>query len=291
MHIRRHSKLDPTIADRNYQIAPADAEPANILEKIIWQKEQEVEQMRQARPISFLVQQLENAPVVRDFAAALRHSPQKPALIAEVKKASPSKGVIRADFDPVAIAQAYERGGASCLSVLTDTQFFQGSFNNLKLVRGAVNLPLLCKEFIIDPYQIYWARLHGADAVLLIAAVLSDLDLQQLLTVVDKLGMSALVEVHTASELARVLQIKDVAIVGINNRDLETFAVDLAQTQKLMARLDDSTKQQILWVSESGIYTHKDLEFVANCGASAVLVGESLIKQDNIEMAVQRLIN
>ena len=190
----------------------------------------------------------------------------------------------------MAIATAYERGGASCLSILTDAQFFQGSFANLQLVRQAVNLPLLCKEFIIDAYQIYLGRSYGADAVLLIAAILTDAELISLQALIHQLGMTALVEVHTQAELDRVLQIPDVRLIGVNNRDLETFVVDLAQTKILMDRLDPATRNKYLWVSESGIYSRQDLDFVQSCGASAVLVGESLIKQENIEGAVNNLL-
>ena len=242
-------------------------------------------------PIESVQANLVNVQPPRDFYGSLQNSPLKPALIAEVKKASPSKGVFRADFDPVAIAQAYERGGASCLSVLTDAQFFQGGFQNLQLVRQAVDLPLICKEFIIDPYQIYLGRSHGADAVLLIAAILTDAELTSLQALIHELGMSALVEVHTQAELDRVLQIPDVRLIGINNRNLENFVVDLEQTKILMDRLDPAIRSKYLWVSESGIYNRQDLDFVQSCGASAVLVGESLIKQENIEEAVNDLLN
>ena len=220
----------------------------------------------------------------------MQNSPIKPALIAEVKKASPSKGLFRKDFDPIAIAQAYERGGASCLSVLTDRDFFQGGFENLQLVRQAVELPLLCKEFIIDPYQIYLGRSHGADAVLLITAILTDKELTELQALIHELGMAALVEVHTQAELDRVLQIPDVRLIGINNRNLENFVVELEQTKILMDRLDPVTRDKYLWVSESGIYTRQDLDFVQSCGARSVLVGESLIKQENIEDAITNLL-
>ncbi|MFO0209840.1 MAG: indole-3-glycerol phosphate synthase TrpC, partial [Pseudanabaena sp.] len=146
------------------------------------------------------------------------------------------------------------------------------------------------KEFIIDPYQIYWGRSHGADAILLITAILTDADLSELQALIHQLGMAALVEVHTQEELDRVLQIPDVRLIGINNRNLENFVVELEQTKVLMDRLDPDTRNKYLWVSESGIYTRQDLDFVKNCGASAVLVGESLIKQENIKEAVKSLI-
>ena len=288
MQVRRQSE---TAKNKGYAIAaPTDA-PQNILEKIVWHKELEVTAMYAHAPIESVQANLVNVQPPRDFYGSLQNSPLKPALIAEVKKASPSKGVFRADFDPVAIAQAYERGGASCLSVLTDAQFFQGGFQNLQLVRQAVDLPLICKEFIIDPYQIYLGRSHGADAVLLIAAILTDAELTSLQALIHELGMSALVEVHTQAELDRVLQIPDVRLIGINNRNLENFVVDLEQTKILMDRLDPAIRSKYLWVSESGIYNRQDLDFVQSCGASAVLVGESLIKQENIEEAVNDLLN
>ncbi len=287
MQVRRQSE---TARDKGYAIALLTDAPQNILEKIVWQKEREVAQMYVNESLESFKNKLVNVSAPRDFYSSLQNSRIKPALIAEVKKASPSKGVFREDFDPIAIAKAYERGGASCLSVLTDREFFQGGFENLQLVRQAVDLPLLCKEFIIDPYQIYLGRSHGADAVLLIAAILTDADLTALQALIHQLGMTALVEVHTQSELDRVLQIPDVRLIGINNRNLETFVVDLAQTKILMDRLDPVTRDKYLWVSESGIYIRQDLDFVQNCGARAVLVGESLIKQQNVEEAVKNLL-
>lgn len=286
MQVRRQSQL---ASSRGYAIATSSDQPQNILEKIVWQKEHEVAQMYAGEPLESFKTKAVDLPV-KDFYKSLQNSQIKPALIAEVKKASPSKGVFREDFDPVMVAQAYERGGASCLSVLTDQHFFQGGFTNLQLVRQAVELPLLCKEFIIDPYQIYMGRSHGADAVLLIAAILTDADLTELQALIHDLGMTALVEVHTQAELDRVLKIPDVRLIGINNRNLETFVVNLEQTQILMDKLSPEIKSKYLWVSESGIYTRQDLDFVQNCGASAVLVGESLIKQSNIEEAARSLL-
>jgi indole-3-glycerol phosphate synthase len=280
--------------ENGYEIAEPEAQPQNILEKIVWHKELEIAQIESGEIFPGLLDKIEDeinhAPHIRDFRAALWQSPTKPALIAEVKKASPSKGIIKQNFDPVAIAAAYERGGASCLSVLTDTEFFQGGFENLRLIRQAVNLPLLCKEFIIDPWQVAIARIHGADAVLLIAAILSDYDLAHLLECIHAMNMTALVEVHTASELERVLGLEGVQIIGINNRDLETFKVDLNTTKVLMSGLESDIRQNLLWVGESGIFTNVDLEFLATCGVGAVLVGESLVKQDDIAAAVQTLI-
>ncbi|MEH1883659.1 indole-3-glycerol phosphate synthase TrpC [Nostoc sp.] len=264
----------------------------HILEEIVSHKRQEVAQMQQQFPLASLQQQLIAAPTVRNFLAALQQNPNQPSLIAEVKKASPSRGIIRADFDPVAIAQAYERGGAACLSVLTDYKFFQGSFDNLRRVRQHVALPLLCKEFIIDPYQIYLARTAGADAVLLIAAILSDQELQDFLRVIHDLGMNALVEVHTLAELDRVIKLDDLRLVGINNRNLEDFTVDLGITQQLLTQRHQYLQSlDITVVSESGLYTPADLSLVAEAGVRAVLVGESLVKQSDVEQAVRSLLS
>ncbi|MDZ8081703.1 MAG: indole-3-glycerol phosphate synthase TrpC [Nostoc sp. DcaGUA01] len=264
----------------------------HILEEIVLYKKQEVAQMQQQFSLAFLQQKLSVAPTVRNFLSALQENPQQPSLIAEVKKASPSRGIIRADFDPIAIAQAYERGGAACLSVLTDQKFFQGSFDNLRAVRQQVALPLLCKEFIIDPYQIYLARTAGADAILLIAAILSDQELQDFLRVIHNLGMNALVEVHTLAELDRVLKLDDLRLLGINNRNLEDFTVDLGITQQLLAQRQQYLQSlDITVVSESGLYTPADLSLVAEAGVRAVLVGESLVKQSDVEQGVRSLLS
>ncbi|MCC5600803.1 indole-3-glycerol phosphate synthase TrpC [Nostoc favosum] len=269
------------------QVAP----PRHILEEIVLHKRQEVAQMQQELPLTSLRQQLNAAPTVRNFLNALQENPNQPSLIAEVKKASPSRGIIRADFDPVAVAQAYERGGAACLSVLTDHKFFQGSFDNLRSVRLQVALPLLCKEFIIDRYQIYLARTAGADAVLLIAAILSDQELQAFLQLIHDLGMNALVEVHTLAELDRVLKLDNLSLVGINNRNLEDFTLDLKTTQQLLAQRQQQLQSlDITVVSESGLYTPADLSLVAEAGARAVLIGESLVKQSDVEQAVRSLL-
>jgi indole-3-glycerol phosphate synthase len=289
MEIRRRPP-NPAISvlELEYKIKAADAAPRHILEEIVWQKEKEVDQMREQLPLIELRKQGPNAPPVRDFLAALRASKTTPAVIAEVKKASPSKGVIREDFDPVAIAKSYERGGATCLSVLTDRKFFQGSFENLSLIRAAVSIPLLCKEFIIYPYQMYLARIKGADAVLLIAAILSDQDLQYFIKIAKSLGMTALIEVHDLAELDRVLALDGVALVGINNRDLRDFSVDLQTTARLLAERPVA-ERGILVVSESGLYTPADLQTVAQAGAQAVLIGESLIRQPDPGQALAEL--
>ncbi len=291
MQIRRRPP-NPSVAVSNlrYQVATHDAEPMNILEKIVWQKEEEVDQMREKQSLKELQKQALTAPPTRDFVAALRNGRTKPALIAEVKKASPSKGVIREDFDPVAIALQYQQAGASCISVLTDEKFFQGSFDNLAKIRAAVDLPLLCKEFIIYPYQMYLARIFGADAVLLITAILSDQDLQYFVKIANTLNMAALIEVHTLAELDRVLALDGISLIGINNRNLEDFSVDLQTTcQLLLAREKDLQERNILVVSESGLHTPDDLKVVEQAGASAVLIGESLVKQPDQKIAITNL--
>lgn len=281
MEIRRRPP-NPVVAVESlrYQVVMPDALPRHILEEIVWNKETEVAQLREKLPLADLQRQALTAPPSRDFVAALRQGKTKPALIAEVKKASPSKGVLRSDFDPVAIALSYQKGGASCLSVLTDERFFQGSFNNLTQIRAAVALPLLCKDFLLYPYQMYLARVRGADAVLLIAAILADQDLQYFVKIANALKMAALIEVHTLAELDRVLSLDGVTLIGINNRNLEDFSVDLQTTcSVLAARGREIRSRGILVVSESGLHTPTDLKVVASAGAEAVLIGESLVKQ------------
>ncbi len=287
---RRPASSSISISHLEYQIEVPGDRPAHILEEIVWHKEREVSHLREKKPLDTLQKQVTEMPRPLDFLSALEQGKTTPAVIAEVKKASPSKGVIRADFDPVEIATAYQRGGASCLSVLTDRKFFQGSFENLQNVRRAVDLPLLCKEFIIYPYQIYYARAHGADAVLLIAAILENKDLKYFLKIVRGLGMTALVEVHTAEEFDRVLALEDVNLIGINNRNLADFSVDLENTCTLMAeRRLQLADRGIVVASESGIHTAEDLQLVANAGVNAVLIGESLIKQDDPGQAIVNL--
>ena len=279
MHIRRHSS-SPAVSVREleYQIKTPDSTPDNILEEIVWHKEKEVAQFREQLSLADLRKRVTDSKPTLNFLDALRGGKTQPALIAEIKKASPSKGIFRADFRPEEIAIAYEQAGASCLSVLTDAKFFQGGFEVLEKVRKVVELPLLCKDFIIYPYQIFKARSQGADAVLLIAAVLSNQDLSYFLKIVRSLGMSALVEVHTLEELDRVLDVQGVELVGINNRNLETFSVDLATTEDLIAqRSEQICDRNLLVVSESGIHQSGDVTRVKAAGAGAILVGESLI--------------
>ncbi|MEN9204339.1 MAG: indole-3-glycerol phosphate synthase TrpC [Thermostichales cyanobacterium BF4_bins_65] len=288
MIIRRRPPGVPIqVANLTCQLAGSPVQPANILEKIVWHKEEEVEQLRQRLPLKVLRQRVAEAPPPRDFLQALRTSPQPVAIIAEVKKASPSKGILRADFDPVAIAQAYARAGASCLSVLTDETFFQGSGEFLRQIRQQVALPILCKEFILSPYQILWARSLGADAILLIAAILSDADLRYFLKVIQQLGMTALVEVHTQEELERVLQIPGLNLIGINNRDLTSFQVDLETTRRLASQIRNPA---LTLVSESGIDTADQLKWLHSWGVRAALIGEALVKARDPGLALAQLL-
>lgn len=291
MKIRRRPPSSAVnVSHLEYQIVVPDNKPEHILEEIVWYKEREVAQMRDKFPLAKLQKQVPEMSAPLDFLGALKQGKTHPAVIAEVKKASPSKGVIRADFDAVEIAKSYQRGGASCLSVLTDRKFFQGSFENLQHVRQAVDLPLLCKEFIIYPYQIYYARAHGADAVLLIAAILEDKDLQYFLKIIQGLGMTALIEVHTSEEFDRVLGLDGVKLIGINNRNLADFSVDLQTTCRLLAsRQQQLIDRGILMISESGLHTAEDLKIVADAGVNAVLIGESLVKQDDPGQAIVNL--
>jgi indole-3-glycerol phosphate synthase len=292
MEIRRRPPNPKVkVAFLEYAIPHEDEAPRHILEEIVWAKDREVAVARERVPLEKLKQQVAELPAPRDFLAALRASCRKPAVIAEVKKASPSKGVIRGDFDPEAIAKGYAAGGASCLSVLTDKQFFQGGFEVLVQVRQVVDLPLLCKDFILSPYQLYQARAAGADAALLIAAILTDQDLGYLLKVARSLGLTVLVEVHDAEEMERVLALDGVQLIGINNRDLATFHTDLATTEQLTARYADQIRAKgALLVSESGLFSRDDLDRVQSAGADAVLVGESLMRQADVTAALETLI-
>lgn len=292
MEIRRRPPNPKVkVAHLEYAIPHEEGEPRNILEKIVWEKDREVASARDRVSLDQLKKQVAELPATRDFLAALKASCRKPAVIAEVKKASPSKGVIREDFDPVAIAQGYAAGGASCLSVLTDKQFFQGGFEVLVQVRQVVELPLLCKDFILSPYQLFQARAAGADAALLIAAILTDADMAYLLKVAQALGLTVLVEVHDAAELERVLALDGVQLIGINNRNLATFDIDLATTEQLTERYGEQIRAKgCLLVSESGLFSRDDLDRVQSAGADAVLVGESLMRQPDVTTALESLI-
>ncbi|MBD2502629.1 indole-3-glycerol phosphate synthase TrpC [Anabaena azotica] len=262
-----------------------------IIREIVWQKKQEVAQLHKQMSLASLQRQLTAAPTVRDFLTALQQNLYKPSLIAEIQKASPNRGMIRADFDAVAIAKAYQQGGAACLSVVTDSSLFHGSFEILRSIRQRIPLPILCKEFIIDPCQIYLARAAGADAILLIAAILTDREIQDFLRIIHYLGMNALVEVHSLAELDRILKLDDIRLIEINNQSLEDLTTDISTTQNILAaRRSQLQDLGITVISESGIYTHPDLTLIAQAGANAVIVGESLIKEEDIEMAVHHLL-
>jgi len=258
----------------------------NILDTIVAQKQREVAQLPE-RLIA--AGDLRDAMLERgerrDFLAALRNPRVGDvALIAEVKKASPSKGVICANFDPVRIAREYEAAGASCLSVLTDEKFFQGSLDYLRQIRAAVQLPLLRKDFIIDERQILEAIEWGADAILLIVAILDDARLKRFHDLALEAGLAVLVEVHDEAELERALA-SGAELIGVNNRDLKTFQMDLATTERLAAKLHESQPRAStskLLVAESGIFTRADVVRLKQCGAGAILVGESLVRDGDI---------
>jgi indole-3-glycerol phosphate synthase len=265
-----------------------------ILDTIVEQKRQEIARLPQG-PVSAL--ELKKALGARgqprDFYDALRKPRRgRMALIAEVKKASPSAGVIRADFDPVNIARVYETAGADCLSVLTDEKFFQGSLENLSRIRQAVRLPLLRKDFIIDERQIREAIHWGADAILLIVAILTDIQLKHLHELARTAGLAALVEVHDETELERALA-AGAQLLGINNRDLKTFKVQLETSERLANKLvqeHPNPASRPLLVAESGIHTRADVDRLALCGAEAILVGESLMREPNPAAKVRELI-
>ena len=289
---RRPPNPSITVETLEYSIDHEESKPRNILEKIVWRKDIEIEASRKKVPLEKLQSQIELLPKTKRFIDSLRASERLPAIIAEIKKASPSKGIIREDFNPVLIAKAYEEGGASCISVLTDKSFFQGGFEVLVEVRKNVSIPLLCKDFILCPYQIYQARAFGADAILLIAAILSDQDLIYLNKIALSLELSILVEVHNSIELKRVLDLNLFNLIGINNRDLTDFVVDLNVTESLFKEYKAQLESQaVLLVSESGLFTREDLDRVVLSGAGAVLIGESLMRQSDVKGAISRLIN
>jgi len=256
----------------------------SVLDQIVATKREEIERAKSAVPLDELRARLADAPPVRDFFAPLAAAgPIK--LIAEIKKASPSKGVIRADFDPVAIARTYQSHGASCLSVLTDEQYFQGSLEILKQVRQAVEIPILRKDFVLDSYQLLEARISGADAVLLIAECLDDCNLRKLHNEAIDLGLTPLVEFYEPQNLDRVLA-AGAQLIGINNRDLKTFEVDLGHT----IRMRQKVPLDCVLVGESGIETRADVLRLEAAGVDAMLVGESLMREADIGAAVDRLL-
>lgn len=268
-----------------------------ILDTIIAHKQKELATEQKQVPLAKLEAEVKNLPPTRNFLAQLvsQNSLDKSRsavtrsrtvkLIAEVKKKSPSKGIIREDFHPVSIAETYVANGATAISVLTDKHFFAGELDYLRAIREVVDVPLLRKDFTIDPYHIYQARVAGADAILLIVAALTPSQLRTFMDIADSLSLASLVEVHTQEELAIALDV-DAQIIGINNRDLHTFHTDIATT----FRLRDIIPADKIVVSESGIYTREDVAKLEEAGVHAMLVGESLMRSPDIGEQVRRLI-
>jgi indole-3-glycerol phosphate synthase len=261
---------------------------SDILEKIAAYKRDEVASRKAVRPQAAIEAAARAASPPRGFRAALEraHGPGRLALIAEIKKASPSKGLIRADFDPPALARAYEAGGAACLSVLTDTPSFQGADDFLAAARMATALPCLRKEFLVDPWQVAESRALGSDAVLVILAMVDDALARNLMAEARAHGMDVLVETHDEAEMDRAAGLK-ADLIGVNNRDLRTFEVDLAITERLAA----AAPAGALLVTESGIFTPADAARLERAGARAMLVGESLMRQPDVGMATQALLS
>ena len=258
-----------------------------ILDDIIAYKKLEVAEAKKAAPVGALLETARTLSAPRGFEQSLRRRRSEGiALIAEIKKASPSKGLIRADFDPHALALAYSDGGATCLSVLTDGPSFKGSREDLRMARGAASLPIIRKDFMIDPYQIVEARAWGADCILLIVACLSDAQMHELAAAADELGLDILIETHDEIEIDRALEVGS-GMVGINNRNLKTFATDLATTERLAPRVP---KDRLL-IAESGINTSRDITRLQATGAGAFLVGESLMRQPDVRQATATLLN
>ncbi len=267
------------------QSSKSGKQPLNdILQKIVEYKREEIARAKIAVPFDELTGQLNSAPPVRDFVFQLRMN-HPMGVIAEVKKASPSAGIIREDFNPVEIAKIYEQNGAACISVLTDEHFFQGKLSYLKEIRNAVDLPLLRKDFILDRYQIAEARIAGADCVLLIAECLDDEQLRSLYQYTRELGMQALVELYEESNLERVLKLNP-HIIGVNNRNLRTFETDLHHS----IRLHSKVRETILFVSESGIKNNGDVRLLIDSGVHAILVGESLMRCEDVGQALRDLL-
>jgi indole-3-glycerol phosphate synthase len=258
----------------------------DILKKILKRKAEEITERSAALSMRELSKQVVAAPVPRDFVGAIeaKLAARLPAVIAEIKKASPSKGVLRADFHPGEIAASYERGGAACLSVLTDADFFQGSEAYLQQARAACSLPVLRKDFTIDPYQVYEARVIGADCILLIVAALGDATMLELAQLADHLGMAVLVEVHDAHELERALML-DTPLIGINNRDLRTFDTDLQITLDLLGKIPPDR----IVITESGIHTAQDVALMRSHNVHAFLVGEAFMKAPDPGEALRSL--
>lgn len=258
-----------------------------MLHRIVEQKKREVERLKETFKPNILEGKHEELLPIRPFVQNLLHSHRPISVIAEVKKASPSKGLIRLDFDPVTIAKAYEQAGVDAMSVLTDETFFQGNKQYLQKIKEHIpSIPLLRKDFIIDPLQVYEARSIGADCILLIAAILEAKQLTELDRLAKLLGMDVLIEVHNREEIDLVLSCTEPSIIGINNRNLKTFETGLQTTEALLPFIPS----HIPVVSESGIHSRQDIEYLERLGVRAVLVGEHFMRQDNIQEAVVELV-
>jgi indole-3-glycerol phosphate synthase len=255
-----------------------------MLEKIVAQKKEEVEQRKRAAPATSLQERIARQKPVIDLAPALKGDHVR--LIAEVKQASPSRGMLSPNYDPIKLAQAYVEGGAAAISVLTETNYFMGSNEHLAAIKEAVGLPLLRKDFIFDPYQIYESRAYGADALLLIAAILSQGELKELVSLSHSLGLRCLVEVHTEGEVERAV-ISEAEIIGINNRDLNTFAVDINTTRRLRPLVPNEK----IVVSESGIKSRTDMERLRKWRVDAVLIGEALVTASDVVVKMKELLS
>ena len=254
----------------------------SVLDRILAHKLAEVEDARRASPLAQLQEACASQAPARDFTAALQR--ETVALVAECKRASPSKGRLSADYDPARLARTYAANGAAAISLLADARFFQGSLDHLVEARAAVTLPLLCKEFVLDPWQVHAARACGADAVLLIVAALGDGQLAELNATILSLGMTPLIEVHNEDELERALNLRP-RVIGVNNRDLKTFEVDLETTARLAPHVPPAT----VLVAESGIGNAQDVKLMGKLGAHAVLVGETLMKAPDLAVSVRSL--
>ncbi|HEY4265660.1 MAG TPA: indole-3-glycerol phosphate synthase TrpC [Micropepsaceae bacterium] len=260
----------------------------SILERIAAYKREEVAAAKKERPLKALMADANEAPAPRGFRAALEaaKAARHPGLIAEIKKASPSKGVIRADFDPEVIARDYERGGATCLSVLTDTPSFQGADDDLMMARQATHLPVLRKDFMLEPYQVVQSRALGADCILVILAMLSDAMATRLIETAEEWGMDALVEVHDENDLKCALAL-DAELIGINNRNLATFVTDIGTAIRLKPLIPADRHV----IAESGLSTPGDLTRLAAAGITSYLIGESLVRADDVEAATHALLS